>query len=76
MLAADTLASYGSLARFKDVQRLNAVGQYTVLGAGGEFSDFQAIGEMLGKLDQDDRNADDGFKHSPSEIFNYLRAVL
>lgn len=51
MLAADTLASYGSLARFKDVQRLNAVGEYTVLGAGGEFSDFQAISEMLEKLD-------------------------
>lgn len=50
MLAADTLASYGSLARFKDVQRLNAVGEHTVLGAGGEFSDFQAIGEMLEKL--------------------------
>ncbi len=25
---------------------------------------------------QDDKNADDGFKHSPSEIYNYLRAVL
>lgn len=41
LLAADTLASYGSLARFKDVQRLKSVGDYTVLGAGGEFSDFQ-----------------------------------
>lgn len=51
MLAADTLASYGSLARFKDVQRLNAVGEHTVMGAGGEFSDFQAISEMLEKLD-------------------------
>jgi 20S proteasome subunit beta 7 len=41
MIAADTLASYGSLARFKDVQRLKAVGEHTVIGAGGEFSDFQ-----------------------------------
>lgn len=36
----------------------------------------QAVGEILGKLNQDDLNADDGFKHSPSEIFNYLRAIL
>lgn len=47
MLAADTLASYGSLARFKDVQRLNTVGEFTILGAGGEFSDFQ-----VGRVDR------------------------
>lgn len=41
LLASDTLASYGSLARFKDVQRLKSVGTHTVLGAGGEMSDFQ-----------------------------------
>jgi 20S proteasome subunit beta 7 len=41
MIATDTLASYGSLARFKDVQRLKAVGEHTVIGAGGEMSDFQ-----------------------------------
>ncbi|EKU21537.1 20S proteasome subunit beta 7, partial [Nannochloropsis gaditana CCMP526] len=76
MLAADTLASYGSLARFKDVTRLNAVGDYTILGAGGEFSDFQAIQEILEKMDQEDKNADDGFSHSPAELFNYLRAIF
>lgn len=76
MIATDTLASYGSLARFKDVQRLKAVGEHTVIGAGGEMSDFQALGEILDKLNQDDKNADDGFKHSPSEIFNYLRAIF
>jgi len=76
MLAADTLASYGSLARFKDVTRLNTVGEHTILGAGGEFSDFQAIGEMLEKLHQDDLNANDGFAHSPAELFHYLRAIF
>jgi len=76
MLAADTLASYGSLARFKDVTRLNTIGEHTILGAGGEFSDFQAIGEMLQKLDQEDKNADDGFAHSPAELFHYLRAIF
>jgi hypothetical protein len=36
----------------------------------------QAISRMLDQLDQDDRNLDDGFKHSSAEIFHYLRAVL
>jgi len=37
---------------------------------------LQAVGDMLDRLDQDDKNADDGFRHGPSEIFNYLRAIL
>jgi len=47
MMSADTLASYGSLARFKDVQRLKPVGDYTVVGAGGDMSDFQYLEKTL-----------------------------
>lgn len=47
MMAADTLASYGSLARFKDVQRLRAIGDYTCIGAGGDMSDFQYLEKTL-----------------------------
>ncbi len=50
MMVADTLGSYGSLARFKDLRRIKAVGESTLIGAGGEFSDFQEIGDMLNKL--------------------------
>lgn len=50
MLAADTLASYGSLARFKDVERLKPVGDYTVVGAGGDMSDFQYLEKTLESL--------------------------
>ena len=41
------LASYGSLARFKDVQRLHAVGDYTCIGASGDMSDLQYIQGLL-----------------------------
>ena len=34
-IAADTLASYGSLARYRDIRRLKAVGAYSVVGASG-----------------------------------------
>jgi len=47
MLAGDTLASYGSLARFRDVERIRKLGNYTVIGGSGEYSDYQHIMKML-----------------------------
>jgi 20S proteasome subunit beta 7 len=76
MLASDTLASYGSLARYKDVRRIQKVGENCLVGGSGELSDFQTIMEMLEQMDQSDINQDDGYTRNPSEIFNYLRAVM
>jgi 20S proteasome subunit beta 7 len=61
MIAADTLgknsfhfteklASYGSLARFADIQRVVPVGKFSILGASGDFSDFQYILKLLDEL--------------------------
>ncbi|KAJ3253915.1 Proteasome subunit beta type-7 [Boothiomyces macroporosus] len=47
MLAADTLASYGSLAQIRDMKRLAGFGDYTVIGAGGDMSDWQHIQHVL-----------------------------
>lgn len=44
------LASYGSLARFKDTQRLHAVGDNTLIGASGDMSDFQELQHILDTL--------------------------
>mmetsp|Transcript_20814 Transcript_20814/g.30838 ORF Transcript_20814/g.30838 Transcript_20814/m.30838 type:complete len:258 (-) Transcript_20814:54-827(-) len=76
MLAADTLASYGSLARYKNVERVKKIGEHSIIGASGEYSDFQTIIEMLEEQSQDDINMDDGFKRSTKEIHSYLRAVM
>ena len=35
------------MAKFDDVQRLHAVGQYTCIAAGGDMSDFQHLKDML-----------------------------
>jgi 20S proteasome subunit beta 7 len=64
MLAADTLASYGSLARYKDVRRLQKIGEQTLIGASGEISDFQAVMELLESQNQSDVNEDDGYVKS------------
>ncbi|KAJ3006571.1 Proteasome subunit beta type-7, partial [Thoreauomyces humboldtii] len=50
MMAADTLASYGSLARFRDMERLIKVGDTTIIGASGDVSDFQYITHLLEKI--------------------------
>jgi len=76
MLAADTLASYGSLARFRDVRRMAALGKYTLIGATGEYSDFQHLLRMLDELIVGDELADDGSALSPHSIHSYLTRVL
>ncbi|KAG5636081.1 hypothetical protein H0H81_009157 [Sphagnurus paluster] len=76
MMAADNLASYGSLARFKDMQRLQAVGEHTVIGAGGDMSDFQYIQAMLDELIIDEFTAQDGHSLGPAEIHEYLAQVM
>lgn len=77
MMAADNLASYGSLARFKDIQRLHPVGSYTVLAASGDMSDFQYIQQTLDDLlIEEETTKDDGHKLGPAEIHEYLSQVM
>jgi hypothetical protein len=70
------LASYGSLARFKDVQRLHSVGDNTVIGAGGDMSDFQYIQTLLNELTIEEYTAQDGHSLGPAEIHEYLSQVM
>lgn len=72
------------MAKYKDAHRLHAVNSKTLLGGGGEFSDFQAITELLKRnaledvccadslYDEDVQDAEDDAK----QVWNYLRAVM
>lgn len=51
VIAADNLASYGSLARFTDVRRIRTFPPNTVIGFGGDVSDMQYLDRMLQSLD-------------------------
>lgn len=42
-MVSDTLASYGSLARFRTEQRIEGFGNNTLIGATGDLSDFQWV---------------------------------
>lgn len=43
IISADTLVSYGSLARYRDVPRVFKINENTILGAGGDYADLQYI---------------------------------
>lgn len=50
MLIRGPLASFGSLARFKDVQRIFPVGDNTLIAYSGDVSDAQHIEYLLETL--------------------------
>ena len=82
MLAADTLCSYGSMAKYKDARRLVAVNAKTLIGGGGEYSDFQAVTDLLkrnaleDKCTADSLYEEEGAEECAREVWNYLRAVM
>lgn len=78
MVAADTLASYGSLARFEGVSRVAKVGisNDTMLAAGGDYSDYQMILKMVEQKAVADFAADDGSSLSPKAMHHWLTRVM
>ncbi|OBZ72876.1 Proteasome subunit beta type-4 [Grifola frondosa] len=76
MMTADTLASYGSLARFKDVSRLHPVGTSTIVGASGDLSDFQYLQSRLDQLVTDEFTHADAHDLGPAEVHEFLSRVL
>ncbi|SCV68868.1 BQ2448_989 [Microbotryum intermedium] len=76
MMAADNLASYGSLARFKDIKRLHAVGESTLVGASGDMADYQQVIKLLENQMISEQILDDGHVLSSSQIYEYLSNVM
>jgi len=81
MMAADTQLSYGSMAKTMGISRLVEI-DGTLVGASGEYSDFQAIQDTLkakclefktGLLHQDDDGSD---AMTARSMWNYLRVVM
>ncbi|KAI3390496.1 hypothetical protein diail_9500 [Diaporthe ilicicola] len=54
VLAADNLASYGSLARFDDIKRLRPFAGTSVVGFSGDVSDMQYLDRHLAELEIDE----------------------
>ncbi|CAB4408300.1 unnamed protein product [Rhizophagus irregularis] len=76
MLAADTLASYGSLARFTNIQRLYPVGDFTIIAASGDISDFQYVQHLLDTVMVEEYYTNDGHVLRTQNIYEYLSRVM
>lgn len=76
ILAADNLASYGSLARYTDQERLIKVGKQTVVGIGGDISDLQAIQHILEELEIKVNYDNDGHELRARHVFKYLKNLF
>ena len=76
MIACDTLGSYGSTKRYKNLQRMRVVNSKCVIGFTGELSDFDYIMTLLDELNTQDFCEDDGKELSPKEIYAYLTRVM
>ena len=50
MLAADTLGSYGSLARFRSLSRVRKVTDTCAVAASGDYADFQYMDRLFESL--------------------------
>jgi len=76
LIVADTLGSYGSMKRFKSVERVKQFGANTVVGGGGDLSDFQHIEELLNELMEEDQVHEDGHRLSTKAIHSYISRVM
>lgn len=76
IMAADTLGSYGSLARYRDMKRLAAVGDATIVAGSGDMADFHHILHMLDDIVVDNIQWNDDQKILPKSVHTYLTRVL
>lgn len=47
VIGADTLGSYGSLARFRDCPRVLNMNKNMLVAAGGDYADFQYMKDIM-----------------------------
>uniref|UniRef100_M4EGM0 Proteasome subunit beta n=1 Tax=Brassica campestris TaxID=3711 RepID=M4EGM0_BRACM len=76
MVDNECAGSYGSTLRYKNIERVKAIGKHSLLGASGEISDFQEILRYLDELVLNDNMWDDGNSLGPKEVHNYLTRVM
>ncbi|XP_054838496.1 proteasome subunit beta type-4 [Eublepharis macularius] len=76
VIAADMLGSYGSLARFRNISRVMKVNDSTVLGASGDYADFQYLKQVIDQMVIDEELLGDGHSYSPKAIHSWLTRAM
>ncbi|XP_075222736.1 proteasome subunit beta type-4 [Lycorma delicatula] len=76
MVAADMLGSFGSLAKFRKVDRIMEVNKQIIMGAGGDYADFQYLSDIIKQKVIDESCMDDGFLLKPKSLHCWITRVL
>jgi len=76
MVASDNLVSYGSLARYQDVPRVFKINDRIVLGAGGDYADFQSLKRTIDQKMIEDMCHQDNIEMKPRSLYSWLTRVF
>ncbi|OAD55382.1 Proteasome subunit beta type-4 [Eufriesea mexicana] len=76
LIAADILGSYGSLARYRNLQRVMKVNDNIILGAGGDYADFQFLKSNIERKILQEECLDDGLSLKPKALHCWLTRVM
>lgn len=76
MLAADRLGSYGSMARYRNCDRVFKVNNEVVMAAGGDYADYQFIKNIIEQNVMEEECRDEGFRFTPRALFSWMTRVL
>lgn len=76
LIAADLLGSYGSMAQMRNLPRIFKVNEQTVIGASGDYSDFQFLLEKINQKVNQDYCLNDGYVYKPKQLYSWCTRVL
>jgi 20S proteasome subunit beta 7 len=72
IFAADTMGSYGSLARFPDIKRTMVVNDTTVIAYSGDIADFQYLKEQIERKQREEDAKGGGITMKPKALHCWL----
>ncbi|GKT36681.1 putative multi-domain containing protein [Aduncisulcus paluster] len=76
MMTADTLLSFGRMARYRGFSRIRSFGDNTLISFTGDHADFTTLMEEMEKEIEHDVQQDDGVVLNASEIHTLLTRIL
>ncbi|KAI0985424.1 hypothetical protein GJ496_000434 [Pomphorhynchus laevis] len=76
IVAADTLGSYGSLARFRSCERVFKINDTVLFAGSGDIADIQNLHGEIELMSVENDCAQDGHKLTPKSLFNWLSTKL
>lgn len=75
IIAADTLVSYGSMARFRNCERVMVVNDQTVVAATGDYADYQFLTNIIKQKQISEKQWADGIQLYPAALHSWVTRV-